>query len=158
MSGMTMTPRLLRTGMNLWPPLIGAGIRVREIADDWSSATVALRHNRFTRNVVGTTFGGSLSAMTDPFYMLLLHHTLGPEYLVWDQAAEIRFVSPGRSDLSVRMELPADVVEAIRADTADGSKSLTWFATTITDADGKAVAEVRRQVYVRRKQPVGAGA
>jgi hypothetical protein len=29
--------------MNLWPPFLGAGIRVRSIAADWSEATVELR-------------------------------------------------------------------------------------------------------------------
>lgn len=73
--------------MNLWPPYLGAGIRVRSIAADWSEATVELRQRRLNRNYVGTHFGGSLFAMTDPFYALLLMHRLGERHLVWDQAA-----------------------------------------------------------------------
>ena len=80
-----MSPRLLRWGMNLWPPYLGAGIRVRDIARDWSSATVELRSRVLNRNYVGTHFGGSLFAMTDPFYALLLMHRLGERYLVWAQ-------------------------------------------------------------------------
>lgn len=34
--------------------------------------------------------------MTDPFYALLLMHRLGSRYHVWDQAASIEFVAPGR--------------------------------------------------------------
>ena len=82
-----MSPRLLRWGMNLWPPYLGAGIRVRSIAADWSEASVELRLGLLNRNYVGTHFGGSLFAMTDPFYALLLMHRLGERYLVWDQAA-----------------------------------------------------------------------
>ena len=87
-----MSPRLLRWGMNLWPPYHGAGIHVRSIAPDWSSATVELRSRILNRNYVGTHFGGSLFAMTDPFWMLLAMKVLGPEYWVWDKAGEIEFV------------------------------------------------------------------
>ena len=34
--------------------------------------------------------------MTDPFWMILVKECLGREYLVWDKAAEIEFVAPGR--------------------------------------------------------------
>ena len=93
-----------------------------------------------------------MQSMTDPFYTLLLMHRLGRDHIVWDSAAEIRFVSPGRSRLFAKIEMPDDVVEKIREETADGRKSLTWFETVITDAEGTLVAEVRRQVYARRKR------
>ncbi|NIL82455.1 DUF4442 domain-containing protein [Rhodococcoides kroppenstedtii] len=149
---MTVSPRLLRTGMNLWPPFLGAGIRVTDIAADWSSVTVTLRLNRLTRNYVGTAFGGSMSAMTDPFYMLLLTHRLGREYLVWDTAGEIRFLSPGRSTLTAYISIDDATVDTILDGTRDGAKSLTWFETAIVDADGTTAATVRREVYVRKKR------
>ena len=94
---MEMTPRLLRFGMNLWPPYLFSGIRVTDIGDDWRSARVELRRHLWNRNYVGTQFGGSLFAMTDPFWMLLALHALPRDYIVWDKAAEIEFVKPGRS-------------------------------------------------------------
>jgi hypothetical protein len=63
-------PAGMRRLLNLWPPFRGAGIRVREIAPDFRSATVELRMRLFNRNYVGTHFGGSLFAMTDPFFMI----------------------------------------------------------------------------------------
>lgn len=147
---MRMTARKMRIGMNLWPPFLGAGIRVTHIADDWSSATVAHRITRFNRNYFGTAFGGTLSAMTDPFFALLLIHRLGEGYVVWDAAGEIDYVSPGRGRVTATMTIDPAVVEQIRADTADGSKSLTWFETEIVDERGVVVARVRRQVYARR--------
>src|SRR3954469_19942809 len=106
-----MSPRLLRWGMNLWPPFRGARIRVRHIADDWSEALVELRLGLLNRNYVGTHFGGSLFAMTDPFFALLLIHRLGPRYLIWDQAASIEFVAPGRGPVRARFVLPEARVE-----------------------------------------------
>jgi acyl-coenzyme A thioesterase PaaI-like protein len=119
--------------MNLWPPFVGAGIRVRRIAPDWSEAVVELRSRWFNRNYVGTHFGGSLFAMTDPFYALLLMQRLGERYLVWDQAARIEFVAPGRGTVSARFELPEARVAEIR------------------DRAGALVATLHKTLYVRLK-------
>ncbi|WP_340556277.1 DUF4442 domain-containing protein [Streptomyces sp. GSL17-111] len=142
----------LRRGMNLWPPFLFAGVRVLHIADDWSSARVRLRLGRFNRNYFGTHFGGSLFSMTDPFWALLVVSSLGRDYIVWDRAGEIDFVSPGRGDVFADFKLTPDRLEEITAATADGSKALPWFACTVTAADGSVVAEVRKQLYVRRKR------
>ena len=61
----------MRRLFNWWPPFRGAGIRVRDIAPDFRSATVELRMRLLNRNYVGTHFGGSLFAMTDPFFMVM---------------------------------------------------------------------------------------
>ncbi|MFO0448484.1 MAG: DUF4442 domain-containing protein [Pseudomonadota bacterium] len=54
----------MRALMNLRPPFVGAGIRLREIAPDRHYARVEFAAWRWKRNVVGTRFGGSLFAMT----------------------------------------------------------------------------------------------
>jgi acyl-coenzyme A thioesterase PaaI-like protein len=140
-----------RRGINLWPPFLFAGIRVLSVGADYRSARVRLRLRRSNRNWVGTHFGGSLFAMTDPFWMLLVMQNLGPDYYVWDSAAEIRFVSPGRGDVFADFELTDDRLAEIRALTADGDKALVWFDTDVLASDGTLVATVRKQVYVRPK-------
>ncbi len=72
-----VSARTLRFAMNLWPPFVGAGIRVRHIAPDFRSVTVDMRLRWTNRNYVGTHFGGSLYAMVDPFLMVMLLHNLG---------------------------------------------------------------------------------
>ena len=81
--------RLLRFGLNLYPPYIGAGIRVQYITPDCRHARVKMALRWYNRNFVGTQFGGSLYSMVDPFYMLLLMPLLGDDYIVWDKAGEI---------------------------------------------------------------------
>ena len=137
--------------MNLWPPFRGAGIRVRSIAADWSEATVELRARWLNRNYVGTHFGGSLFAMTDPFYALLLMHRLGGEYLVWDQGASIEFLAPGRGTVSATFALSEARVAEIRAAAAGGEKVLPQFDGEITDRAGMVVARVHKTLYVRLK-------
>jgi len=150
-------PRLRRI-LNLWPPFLFSGIRVLHIADDWSRAKVKLKLGRFNRNAVGAHFGGSLFSMTDPFWMLLAMRRLGRDYIVWDKAGEIEFVSPGRSDVFCDFHLEDHVVEDMIAETADGQKHLRWFESHVVDGEGKLVAKVRKQLYVRRKrESSGAG-
>lgn len=146
-----MSPRLLRWVMNVWPPFLGAGICVRSIAADWSEAVVELRARLANRNYVGTHFGGSLFAMTDPFYALLLMHRLGERYLVWDQAASIEFIAPGRGTVTARFCLSSSEVESIRAQAVGGNKVLPEFECEIRDAAGELVARVRKTIYVRLK-------
>jgi len=146
-----MTPALMRHGMNLWPPFLFTGIHVAELAPDWRHARVELRLRPWNRNYVGTHFGGSLFAMTDPFWMLLLMHCLGRDYYVWDREGRIEFLRPGRSTVSTEFRIDDAVLEQIQAATAGGDKYLHWFANDVVDTEGQVVARVHKQVYVRRK-------
>ena len=150
---MAASARQLRWLFNVWPPFVASGIRVREIAPDWSYVRVELRARWFSRNYVGTHFGGSLFAMTDPFYMILLLHRLAPDYIVWDKAAEIEFVAAKKEPVYAEFRLDAAVVEELRAATPKpGDKTLRWFDVEVKTAAGEVVARVRKQVYVRRKR------
>ena len=154
---MAMTPRKLRRVLRWWPPFVFSGIRVIEIADDWSSARIELRRRWYTANYMGTHFGGSLFAMTDPFWMILILRALGRDYIVWDKAAEIEFVKPGRGTVHARFDLDDATLDRIRAATAQGEKHLLWLPVEVLNAEGEVVARVRKQVYIRRK-PAARGA
>ncbi len=145
-------PERLRRLLNVWPTFRFAGIRVLHIAPDWSGATVQLRLGMLSRNYVGTQFGGSLFAMTDPFWMILLMHRLGPDYVVWDKRAEIEYVRPGRTDVQTDFVVDPAVVEEMRTAADAGEKVLRWFQNDIVDTDGQVVARVRRQIYARRRR------
>jgi len=153
---MKITPRRLAIGMSLWAPNFFSGIRVRRFSDDWTRATVELHVNLFTRNYVKTAFGGSMSAMTDPYYFMLVMHQLGRDYVVWDTRGEIELLKPGRGVLTARFHVSPERVEQIRAKAEGGKKVLEWFETEITDREGDVVAKVRREVYVREKKRVTA--
>jgi len=158
MKATTMTPRALRVAMNLWPPFLFTGIRVLDIGADWRSARVALRLRWYNRNAVGTQFGGSLFAMTDPFWMLLVMRGLGRHYIVWDKAGEIEFVAPGREAVYASFHVDTALLDEIRAATAGGDKYLRWCETDVCTADGTVVARVRKQLYIRRKASARADA
>ncbi len=151
-----MKSNTFRRLMNLWPPFFFAGIRVTHIAEDWREVSVEMRLGRLNRNYVGTHFGGSLFAMTDPFYMLMLLKVLGRDHVVWDKAATIDYLKPGRGTVTARFRLDDERIAEIRAAAADGSKVLPVFRCEIHDTDGDVVARLDRTLYVRLKRPAGA--
>lgn len=153
-----MRAATFRRLMNLWPPFLANGIRVLDIAPDWSAARVVLKRRLRNRNLVGTQFGGNLFAMTDPFWMVLTVHRIGPDYYVWDKAAQIEFVKPAREDVYAEFHLDDAVLDELRAAAASGGKVLRWFDTDVVDGAGEVVARVRKQLYVRLKPRARGGA
>lgn len=153
---MRITPSRLRWIFNLWPPFLFAGIRVEHIARDWSRARVRMDLRWYNRNYVRTHFGGSLFAMTDPFWMLLAMESLGREFIVWDKAGEIEFVKPGRGRVRAEFHLEPELVHRLREQARHERKVLHWFETDVVDEAGDTVARVRKQLYIRRKRDVDA--
>lgn len=154
---LSRTPAVLRAGMNLWPPFRGMGIRVTEVSPDYRRAKVVLRSRALTRNFVGTQFGGSMFAMSDPFWLVLVAQCLGPDYHVWDQRAEIEFIAPGRTELSTEFVVTDALLGELRTAAASGDKVLRWAENEIVDRDGVVVARVRKLLYVRLRRELRPG-
>ena len=153
-----MKAGLLRLGMNLWSPFRGAGIYVRRIAPDYREIQVELSLKWHNRNYIGTHFGGSLYAMTDPFYMLMLIHALGPEYVVSHKAGAIEYLLATGEKVYARFSLDDATVADIKAQTASGEKYLPQMAVEVRNAAGDVVARVLHTLYVRRKRGKGGDA
>jgi acyl-coenzyme A thioesterase PaaI-like protein len=149
---------VFRRAINLWPPFVGAGIRVTRVSADFREIDVALRLRILNRNYFGTQFGGSMFAMADPFFALMMLRNLGPEYVVWDKAGAIRYVRPGRGDVSAHFRLPAAAVARARKATAAGARHEPTFRVSIVDRRGETVAEVDKRLYIRRRAPTSAPA
>ncbi|MBI5352076.1 MAG: YiiD C-terminal domain-containing protein [Chloroflexi bacterium] len=136
--------------INIYPPLLGAGIRAQKI--DERTIRVEMKLTPFNVNLVGVHFGGSLYAMCDPWYMLALIRLLGNDYIVWDKAASIKFVSPGRGKVTATFHIPPERVDQIRADADRDGKTEPTFSVDVLDEEGKVVAHVEKLLYVRRKK------
>ncbi len=144
--------RHMRVLMNFWPPLLGAGIRVKRLRSDWKEIDVEMKLHRWNSNYVGTHYGGSLYSMTDPFYMLMLIQALGRDYIVWDKSASIRFKKPGRGVVSANFRLDDSQIQEIREALQSEEKIDRIFAVEVKDESGAVIAEVEKQIHVRRKQ------
>ena len=103
----------------------------------------------WSRNYVGTQFGGSLYSMCDPFFMLILVEALGKGYVVWDKAATIRFRRPGRGTVRATFHIPMVRIEEIRAAADARGKVEPTFRAEVVDSQGEVIAEVEKLLYVR---------
>lgn len=145
--------RHMRSLLNLWPPFLGAGIRVRRLQSDWKEIDVEMKLRFWNSNFVGTHYGGSLYSMTDPFYMLMLIHNLGRDYIVWDKSASIRFRKPGKGKMVAQFRLSDEQIDAIRRDLQTQPKIEPTFLVEIRDDSGVVIAEVQKVLHVRKKNP-----
>ncbi len=143
--------RKMRWLFNVFPAYRGTGARVVYVSDDFREVRIKLPLSWRTRNYVRTIYGGSMYAAVDPFYMIMLIKLLGPEYVVWDKAASIRFRRPGRTALQATFRIEDAELDAIRAATADGEPVDRTYSVDLVDRDGVAHASIEKVVYIKRK-------
>lgn len=142
---------LFRTAMNWYPMYFGTGGKILFWAHDHSELHIRLRLNPWTYNYVGTIFGGSLFAASDPFYMLMLLRGLGPDFVVWDKAAAIRFKRPGKQTLYAVFKVSASDREAIREEALAQGETTRDFLIQWVDKSGVVHAEITRHCYIAAK-------
>ena len=144
-------PAVMRRLLNFWPPFLFSGIKVAALSADYRYCRVELKNLPWTRNINSSQFGGSMFAMTDTIYPLMLMGALGKEYLVWDKKADIDFIKPGKGKLSAEFWLSDATLDMVKAATEQGDKHFPTFLVHIKDSTNAIVAEVNRTVYVRKK-------
>lgn len=142
--------RLLRWKFNLFPAYRGTGARVVYISGDMREIRVELPLSWRTRNYVGTIFGGSMYAAVDPMYMIMLIHGLGSGYVVWDKAATVRFLKPGRTTLHAAFRLEDAELEAIRRELETKRSIDRVYTVDLLSDDGTLHASIEKTIHVRR--------
>jgi hypothetical protein len=145
-------PHTLRRWINLWPPFLGAGIRVKHVAADMKAVDVEMKLRWWNANYVGTHYGGSLFSVTDAFYMLMLIANLGDEYIVWDKVATIRYKRPGTGTVRAEFRISDAQVNDIREKLKTLIKHEPVFKVEVKDEQGTVIAEVEKLLYVRKKE------
>ena len=144
--------RLTRWGFNWFPAYRGSGGRIELIAADWKEVRVRVPMNWRTRNYVGTIYGGSMYSALDPIYMIMLIKLLGPGYEVWDKAATIRFLRPGRSTLRATFRLEDADLETIREEVAANGKTERRYPVDLTNAAGEVCATCEKVISIRQRR------
>jgi len=143
--------KFLEYAINFYGPFLGGGIKLLKMSSDFRYCKVRMKLTFYNKNYMGTQFGGSLYAMTDPWYMLMLIKNLGPDYIVWDKAASIRFKKPGRSAVFAEFTLTQEKIDEIKLKLETEQKLDAHFLVSIVDVENKLIAEVDKVVYVRKK-------
>lgn len=136
---------------NWWRPFRGAGISIVHVSPDYREIHVQMKLRWYNRNYVGTHFGGSIYAMTDPFYMMMLINNLGGEYIVWDKGAHIEFLKPGRGTVRAHFVLSTDQIQLIKNTVDQEGKYVFDLPVDVLGESDQIVASVNKTLYVRRK-------
>ncbi|MGM8885100.1 DUF4442 domain-containing protein [Psychrobacter sp. 1U2] len=147
-----LTPHLLKLRINTYAPYVGAGIKLEYLDTDQGLCVVSMGLTALNKNIVGTQFGGSLYAMTDPFYMLLLMQQLGSNYVVWDKSSHIEFVAPGASKVTARIKVSSSEATIIRKLAESGEPVFRDYRTEIVDNNQKVIAVVTKTIYIRLRK------
>lgn len=128
------------------------GGKLKFMSKDWRSSRVELSLGFWTRNYVGTIFGGSQFSALDPFPMIQLLNILGSEYIVWDKAGHIQFKKPGKGKLTAQVtytdeELTTIIDEVATKGRINYDKTLTWI-----DKNGDVVSIIQKTLYIASKE------
>lgn len=137
--------------INLYPPFLGAGIRLKRLSKDFMRAEVEMKLRWWNKNMMGTHFGGSLAAMADPFYALLIQQNIGKGFIVWDKAQTIRFKRPGIGKVTAIFEITPEFVEQIKSDMQKHEKMDYELPLYIRNEAGEIVCELMKTIHVRHK-------
>lgn len=133
---------------SIFGPYQGANIHVRRI--DKNTMETYMPQVLGNTNYVGTHFGGSLYSMCDPFFMFILIENLGPDYIVWDKAAAIEFLKPGKGTVTARFYIDDEELQTVRDIVAEKRKTDREYICEVKDEAGQVVARMRKTLYIRR--------
>lgn len=143
--------RLYRAGFNLFPAYHCSGGKVQFIADDWKEIHVSVKLKLKTRNYVGTVFGGSSFGALDPMYMIMLIKVLGPDYVVWDKAASVKFIRPVSKKVCARFRVDDALITKIKETVAREKEMTLTLPVWFEDKAGKKYVEMHKTLYIADK-------
>ncbi|MDF1699499.1 MAG: DUF4442 domain-containing protein, partial [Saprospiraceae bacterium] len=126
--------------LNLYPPFLGAGIRLKEVNKKGTSYLVEMKLRWYNRNVYGTHFGGSLYAMCDPFFVFAAYSYFGDQYILWDKSASIEFKRPGKGTVQALFEISDDQLVDMKAQVDKEGKKTFDFVAQVKDKEDNVVA------------------
>jgi len=143
---------LLRLKFNLFPCYRATGARCTYISPALQEVHITLPLKRRTRGYFSTMFGGSMYAAIDPVYMVMLNILLGANYIVWDKAATIRFLKPGKTTLYAVFNVRDEELKEIRSILSSQEKIDRHYHVELRGDDGIVYAECEKVVHIRRKK------
>ena len=147
-----LPPWLIKLAFFLYPPYLGTGFRLKTFRSDYRLVEVELKLRWYNANIFGTHFGGSMYAMIDPFYAVMVWRNLGGEYLVWDHSGAIEYKKPGRGVLRARFELNEEALQQIRDEVARNDRYLFERQIDIFDESGEVIAVAFKTIFIGKKK------
>lgn len=143
--------RIARFFFNFFPAVRRTSMRIIYIAKDWRHVKIKLPFNWKTKNYHRTMFGGSMFAATDPVYLVMLTKILGPEYIVWDKAACIRYKKPAKTTLYADFKLNQLETNKILEILSQQEKVDRLYQIDLIDKQATVYATVEKTLHIRKR-------
>lgn len=90
-------------------------------------------------------------AALDPVYMVMLIKLLGPGYEVWDKAASVAFLKPGRETLFATFRVEAAETDSIKSDVSAAGKTERHYVVELLDRAGSVCARCEKRLTIRHR-------
>ncbi|TMU55332.1 DUF4442 domain-containing protein [Flagellimonas algicola] len=144
--------QLLKHGFNFSPMYRSSTGRITHISEDLLKIHMRLRLTYKNRNYVNSIFGGSMFSAVDPIPMVQLINLLGPDYVVWDKSAEIRFKRPAKEHLYAEFQYSLEELEDIKIKVSEQNELEIVKTTELTNKDKtKVFCQVHKTIYIADK-------
>lgn len=146
------TNTLFKVLFNISPMYRRTNAKIISVSEDLHDIRIKINLNYKNRNYVGSMFGGSLFAATDPIYMTQLMQILGDKYVVWDKSSEIKFKKPAYetafAHFGFSQQEISDIIERVTIE-----NEINYIKTVlITNKEEVIFTEVQKILYISSKQ------
>ena len=143
---------LLKTVLNLFPPLLFNRIVLKEVSDDFLEMRVVLRRALLNINFHKTIFGGSIFSACDPYFPTMYYHIFANKnrkLIVWLKSAEIQYLRPADSSLKLHFKITKQDIFLAEKKLDEDSKFEIWHTVEAINKKGVVCAKAKMQVYLR---------
>lgn len=100
---------------------------------------------------MGTVYGGSMYASTDPMFMLMLMEILGLDYVVWDKGCSIRFRRPSKVPMFAEFVITPEMIADVREQVSKAHEYTFIWKVEYKDKQGNVYCEFDKVLYVAEK-------
>ena len=123
-----------------------------DVSDDLHKVVITLSLNWKNKNYVGSIFGGSMLAATDPIYLIQLIQILGDDYVVWDKAVTARYKRPAKSRIYGTFLFSEEEIKDIKNKIAESHEIDITKTMNLNDEKQQIIATFSKTLYIADKQ------
>lgn len=146
---------IIKSLLNIFPPLLFNRIVLKEISDDFFEMKVVLRKALFNMNFHRTIFGGSIFSACDPYFPTMYYHIFAKKkrkLIIWLKAGEIKYLKPANSSLKIHFIIKKEEIQMAEDALNKIGKFEIWHTVEAINNDGIVCARAKMQIYLRDKK------
>ena len=143
---------IVRSILNIFPPLLFNRIILKEISDDFMEMKVVLRRTLFNINFHKTIFGGSIFSACDPYFPTMYYHIFANKnrkLIVWLKSAEIQYLKPADSTLKLHFKISKKDIHDVEDNLNKTGKFEILHTVHAINKKGIICAKAKMEIYLR---------